>query len=292
MLRGLSGLGPYVVERLPSIKLVVLDLDGTLLSESGDYGALAGPVRMLASRGIHFTIATGRTLAGAEAGIAVLDHLGVSPNLAAVYNGCVLMSGESREPFSVLYLEKEIHNELLEYCSTRGLQSVTYTASPGEDGRTIETAFADDWHTVVDDIDWMQTHRALPIDDLAGTMLAVFIKEPAQIQDSAAVLAGLQNTFAGRLSVTSSGCGWIEACHPRGTKANAIHAMAVHYRLPIDRVMAIGDGANDVGMIAHAGVGVAVRNAVTAARNVADVACYYRGTEGVAEALSLLLHAL
>lgn len=292
MQRGLSGLGPNVVERLPSVKLVVLDLDGTLLSETGDYEALVRPIRNLARRGIRFAIATGRTLGGAEAGFAALDRVGVSTDLAAVYNGCVLVSSEKREPFSILHLTNDIHSELLEFCSAQGLRSITYTVSQGEDGRTVETAFADNWETVADDIDWMKTHLTRPIGDLAGTMLAVFIKEPDHPQHRAAVLCGLQDTFAGRLNVTSSGCGWIEACHPRGTKANAIRAMAVHYHLPIDRVMAIGDGENDVGMIAQAGIGVAVRNAVSAARNAADVACFSRGTEGVAEALWLLLHAL
>lgn len=56
-----------------------------------------------------------------------------------------------------------------------------------------------------------------------------------------------------------------------------------------ERVVAIGDGLNDVGMVQRAGFGVAMGNAIPAVRLVADAVVAPFDRDGVAEAVALAL---
>jgi 5-amino-6-(5-phospho-D-ribitylamino)uracil phosphatase len=54
------------------------------------------------------------------------------------------------------------------------------------------------------------------------------------------------------------------------SKAVALRTTAEHYGIPPEQIMAIGDAPNDVGMLQYAGVGVAMDNAHPIAKKVAD----------------------
>jgi phosphoserine phosphatase len=57
----------------------------------------------------------------------------------------------------------------------------------------------------------------------------------------------------------------------RAGKATALHRFATEYGIPLAQCVAVGDGANDIDMLAAAGMGVAF-NAKPALREVADTA--------------------
>jgi hydroxymethylpyrimidine pyrophosphatase-like HAD family hydrolase len=50
------------------------------------------------------------------------------------------------------------------------------------------------------------------------------------------------------------------------------------------QLMAVGDGSNDLEMVRHAGIGVAMHNAVPAVKAVADVVVASNDDGGIAEA--------
>jgi Cof subfamily protein (haloacid dehalogenase superfamily) len=58
--------------------------------------------------------------------------------------------------------------------------------------------------------------------------------------------------------------------HPiQSNKMKSINWLANYYAVPIDRVIAMGDGINDVEMIENAGIGVAMANAIDEVKAVA-----------------------
>ena len=70
----------------------------------------------------------------------------------------------------------------------------------------------------------------------------------------------------------------------RGTnKANAIRLVAERYGISADETVAVGDGNNDVPMIAYAGLGAAVANGCEEAKNAADVITASNDEDGVAK---------
>lgn len=69
------------------------------------------------------------------------------------------------------------------------------------------------------------------------------------------------------------------------TKASGMDVFLRHYGIDLSRSMAFGDGGNDVEMIRHAGVGVALGNAVDAAKRAADYVTATVDDDGVLRAL-------
>lgn len=69
------------------------------------------------------------------------------------------------------------------------------------------------------------------------------------------------------------------------SKAHGMDVMAGHHGFTIDETMAIGDGANDISMIRHAGIGVAMGNASDAVKAAADYVTGDVDSDGLAQAL-------
>ncbi|HLR53674.1 MAG TPA: Cof-type HAD-IIB family hydrolase [Pseudogracilibacillus sp.] len=61
----------------------------------------------------------------------------------------------------------------------------------------------------------------------------------------------------------------IEVLNIGANKGEAIKQLAEQYNIPQERIMAFGDGGNDLEMIDYAGVGVAMENAVSELKNLA-----------------------
>ena len=73
---------------------------------------------------------------------------------------------------------------------------------------------------------------------------------------------------------------------PKGvTKHQGIDVFCKHFGLQLEETMAFGDGGNDIPMLRHAGIGVAMGNAVEEAKAVADYVTTDVDAEGVAQAL-------
>jgi hydroxymethylpyrimidine pyrophosphatase-like HAD family hydrolase len=59
--------------------------------------------------------------------------------------------------------------------------------------------------------------------------------------------------------------------------------------LPAASLMAVGDGSNDLEMVTHAGLGVAMGNAVAAVKDAADVVVASNDEGGIVEAFERYL---
>ena len=94
--------------------------------------------------------------------------------------------------------------------------------------------------------------------------------------------------FSG-IAVSSSVPRNIEINREDATKGRALLALAKHLGLEREQVMAFGDGLNDISMIESAGVGVAMGNAVDEVRRVADTVTATNDEDGVAAVIEALL---
>ena len=70
-----------------------------------------------------------------------------------------------------------------------------------------------------------------------------------------------------------------------GGKDTGIDAMLAYYDIPLSETMAFGDARNDIGMLAHVGLGVAMGNAVKEVKAVADYVTGSAEEDGIAAAL-------
>ncbi len=78
----------------------------------------------------------------------------------------------------------------------------------------------------------------------------------------------------------------IEVMNKRMNKAEAVKKIAEEYGIPKERIIAFGDGANDLDMIDYAGVGVAMANAIDELKSLANHITDTNEEHGVANFLA------
>ena len=103
----------------------------------------------------------------------------------------------------------------------------------------------------------------------------------------------LSERFAERadISLTSSGRVNIELGHPEASKGNALKFMAEHLGIPLENTVAIGDNYNDLSMFEMAGMSIAMGNAEEELKRMSTHQTKHHNEDGVAYALrTYLIH--
>ena len=77
----------------------------------------------------------------------------------------------------------------------------------------------------------------------------------------------------------------LEVLNKLASKGQSLKELAHILEIPRERVMAIGDSGNDIDMVEYAGLGVAMGNAVSEVKDVADVITDTNDEHGVAVAI-------
>jgi Cof subfamily protein (haloacid dehalogenase superfamily) len=95
--------------------------------------------------------------------------------------------------------------------------------------------------------------------------------------------------FDGRLYISKSLPEFLEFAAPEVTKASGFAAVAELLDLPLERVVAFGDGENDVELLQSVGYAVAVDNAHDRVLAVADFVCPPDREQGVAQVIEAYL---
>jgi len=244
------------------IRLVALDLDGTLMGD--DMVIRSSRVRRAVAaaqqRGVVVTLATGRMF---DFALPFAQGLGISAPLIC-YQGGLVQAPDSDVPLYRATMEPALVREVLELQAQRGWHVVLYAGDNVflDERRHPDTFYRD-----------MLGERLVWVDDLHSVLerhkpvkFIVFV-EP---HEAGLIKMELKHRFAGRIEVTRSHALIVEG-NPLGvSKRDALQRLAAHLGIPQAQVMAVGDQDNDASMIAWAGVGVAMGNGSPATKAVAD----------------------
>jgi Cof subfamily protein (haloacid dehalogenase superfamily) len=87
------------------------------------------------------------------------------------------------------------------------------------------------------------------------------------------------------LMVTASAPTNLEVMHENGHKGNGLRVMAQHYNIPLENTIAMGDNFNDVPMLEAAGFSIAMGNAEDKVKEICDAVTLSNNESGVAHAL-------
>ena len=79
---------------------------------------------------------------------------------------------------------------------------------------------------------------------------------------------------------------FLDVIPPIGGKDLGMDAILDHFGIPVENCMAFGDGENDLSMLVHAGIGVAMGTASDAVKAQADYAAPSVDEDGIAHTLS------
>jgi Cof subfamily protein (haloacid dehalogenase superfamily) len=99
----------------------------------------------------------------------------------------------------------------------------------------------------------------------------------------------LKARFDGRLYISKSLPEFLELAAPGVTKAEGLAFAADLLQVDLSRIVAFGDGENDIELVRSVGYGIAVANAHERVLGAADLVCPRDSDEGVAQVLEAFL---
>lgn len=262
-----------------SIKLIATDMDDTLLDRDFNISKRnAEAIRMAMDKGVIVMIATGRMYRSARP--YALD-LGIEVPLVT-YNGALVKTAESGKVFYENPLPLDTALSVLEYCKERSYYIQAYV----ENNLLVkeQNEFSRRYTRI----------SGIPAMDV-GEDLYHLKKSPYKLLAMTAenefepVWKDVEERFAGKVDVTSSKDCFLEIMKPGVNKWKAISAVAETYGIAADEIMCLGDSNNDLSMIEHAGIGVAVANAHDNVKKLADMITLSNNDDGVAVAIEKVL---
>jgi Cof subfamily protein (haloacid dehalogenase superfamily) len=245
------------------IKLVAIDVDGTLLDSRGQVPpANIGALELAASRGVRLVIVTGRSFNFALPAVEMLPD----PLTLIVYNGAIarMRDGET------------LIRRLLPRDAARDVLAATLH---WRDGALLQFDRPSRGQLVYDRMDWTHPNRVrfreknFALLEEVRALEDALVEDPIQIafngsvESMQALMAGLSTApAASTLSISLTeyqhrDFSLVDVCAPETTKGTTLARLATLYGIDRSEVMAVGDNFNDRDMLEWAGVGVVMGNA-------------------------------
>ncbi|MBI9113565.1 HAD family hydrolase [Sanguibacter suaedae] len=241
-------------------RIVALDVDGTLMTYdeflSDEVREAVADVR---AAGHEVVLATGRPLVAL---LPVARDLGIDEGWVVCSNGSVTarVTPEAEGGFELEDVMMFDPREALEVMREH-MPSARVALEEIGVGYWVNQAFPDrNLHGL---------HTVVEFEDLCGRSTARVVVADAEQptrEFSAAVRAlGLSDTY-----FMIAGTHWMDIAPVGVTKAYALERLREQWDVPVERTVAIGDGGNDVDMLAWAGRGVAMGHADASVIAAAD----------------------
>ncbi len=122
---------------------------------------------------------------------------------------------------------------------------------------------------------------------IGGPVNKVFAIHRADARDIKALRWHLNTQLGGSCHLVQPGLPIMLEILPRGaSKGTALKALMDDMKITADKVLAMGDGDNDIEMIQQAGIGIAVANASQGLKDAADHIVSSNEDDGVAEVIN------
>lgn len=255
--------------------LIVSDFDGTLVNDDGTIAENnKAAISAYIQAGGKFAISTGRMPAGILARARELGLKGVvcccqGANIMEIESGEMLMEGR---------ISPEITYEICKKMEELGLHIHVYDAwdfycnMDDEALKLYEKAVRTKGKLVLDK----------PISEFVKEQKLGAYKVLAMVEpkDNARIFAALTEAGFAGCETTKSAAFLVEVVNKNYSKGTAVEYLATRYGVDLERVIAIGDQINDQPMIERVGLGIAVKNADDALKEIADLVCEYTNEEG------------
>jgi 5-amino-6-(5-phospho-D-ribitylamino)uracil phosphatase len=268
-------------------RLLALDVDGTLLDPDGQLRpAVQNAVLATQERGVRVVMCTGRRFRTA---LPLAQQLQLR-DPAVVHNGALVKDVQSGATLQQCYMPPEVYNQafaLLRQCG----EPMVYVDAFHE---AVDIVTAGLEHVHPFQREYLQenlTHcRIVP--DMAtppayGVVMMSVMADEAYLRG---LRTQVQQALEGRarvnLLMNKNYQGYIlEILHPSVSKWDALQRWAQGEGIAAEEIMAVGDDENDLEMIRHAGLGVAMGNAAEAVKAAADFVTGSNADDGLVQAL-------
>jgi hypothetical protein len=266
-------------------KLLVLDIDGTLLDKNGvisaeDRNALA----RVGDLGLPVALSTGRV---AQACLEIISQLSLD-SYHIFFDGALVGNPNSGKEIYVQPIDKMIVKQATEFAHLNGINLEFYSADHYfVEQETWASDFRRDFYhtppTIVDISKLWQKERIIK-----GVLTLLSPEEKAeaevlylQFKDSL--------SFSWTKTPAYPEVDFINVLAPEVSKGKALEALASFLGIPLTEVMAIGDGTNDISLLSSAGLGIAMDDAPDELKAVANYVTLDVDHSGLAAAINKFL---
>lgn len=238
---------------MSEIKLIALDMDGTLLNLDHEVDSRTKEaIQKALAKGVHVVLSTGRSIGTCY---PYAEELGLTSYLVTCNGGQIWTV--KKELLEEHLLETEIVEKIWNLGEGLGLHMWMTSTEGFFIGERPENLY---------DYQWLK----FGVDSDDKDKLDYVVKELSYFAD---------------LEITNSLPTNIEI-NPKGvSKAKALKRVCKEIGITMDEVMACGDSLNDIKMIQEAGIGVAMGNAQEAIKKVANHVTDTHINYGVAKAI-------
>lgn len=263
------------------IKLLALDLDGTLLNQNQKISQEnVRAINKVKEKGINIVIATGRTNLGAE---NYFKELGLQEFLIS-YNGALIQNIKEKKIIKHIPLPIDKTLEILNFVNGNNLYANLYLNNrvyANKAGEELE------YYKRIMNIEPVVIKE--PLDKFLNkpsTKLLIIEKDLVKVDE---ILSNLRKEFSSNLHITKSIEDCIDIMSKNVSKGKALSDLTNILGINAEEVAAVGDGDNDLEMIKFAGISAAVANAEEAVRENADYLTASNDNNGVAEFIEKFL---
>lgn len=257
------------------IKLVAVDMDGTLFR--GDL-VISNVVRAAIARAraanVSVVLATGRMPAAARPFVKLLDLSG--PQIYA--NGALVQDTDGEIIFH-LAIDSTVAERAVTYCEAHSLHVNAYVGDSFYVARIGPEA---EFTQKLNQIDPVEVPDLRTFVAQHSPTKLVVVRLPVV---EGGLLASLQEEFRGDLFVSSSVPQYCEMINSLVDKGRALVALAATMGLTRDEIAAIGDGDNDLTLLAAAGFPIAMGNGTSRLKAIAHEIVGTVEEDGVAQAI-------
>ena len=267
-------------------KLLVLDVDGTLLNDEREISkrTLAALLKVQ-QMGVRIVLASGRPTYGLMP-LAKTLELGNYGGFVLSYNGCQIIKAQNGE----ILFERRINPEMLPYLEKKARKN----------GFAIFTYHDDTLITDSPDNEYIKNEALLNNlkiirEDEFSTAIDFAPCKCMLVSDKEKALIGLEQHWekrlAGTLDAFRSEPYFLEVVPCGVNKANTLGALLEHLGVTREEVIAVGDGVCDVTMLQLAGMGVGMGHSQDSVKVCADYVTASNEEDGVALAVEKLILA-
>lgn len=267
-------------------KLLVLDVDGTLLNDEREISkrTLAALLKVQ-QMGVRIVLASGSPTYGLMP-LAKTLELGNYGGFVLSYNGCQIIKAQNGE----ILFERRINPEMLPYLEKKARKN----------GFAIFTYHDDTLITDSPDNEYIKNEALLNNlkiirEDEFSTAIDFAPCKCMLVSDKEKALIGLEQHWekrlAGTLDAFRSEPYFLEVVPCGVNKANTLGALLEHLGVTREEVIAVGDGVCDVTMLQLAGMGVAMGHSQDSVKVCADYVTASNEEDGVALAVEKLILA-
>lgn len=247
---------------MENISLILSDLDGTLFHDDKSISDFSAQVIAEAQKkGILFGISTSRALVNAS---RYLD--GLRPDVM-ITNGGGLVYYKEEKIYSCEFTKDEART-LIDAAFKFGGKDFTISVD-NENGLYCNSKedLGDRYWTPTDFSDFNEPAMKVCVETLDKHLV-----------EKIASSIGIDKIDF----LPFSDIPWYKMSKKNATKERAIENLCSYLNLPAEKIVAFGDDFNDIGMLKLCGKGVAMGNAISEVKSVADEICLSNEEDGVA----------